>query len=127
MSLINIPTSKDIYIEVNGEKIAVAQSYYAKTTRESKYIEAFGQDEPVATVGGKINHTLTLSRVMVSKGAIGDKIDFYNLSDFNVVIVKPNSKIIYTGCEWADIDQSVNLNQCFIEKVTIVAAKRMEI
>ena len=42
MSLISIPTSENIYIEVNGQKVAAAQSYRVKSSRESRYIEAFG-------------------------------------------------------------------------------------
>lgn len=52
MAFVSIPTSADIYIEVNGRKIAAAQSYKVKSSRESKYIEAFGSQEPVGTVGG---------------------------------------------------------------------------
>lgn len=54
MAFVSIPTSADIYIEVNGRKIAAAQSYKVKSSRESKYIEAFGSQEPVGTVGGRV-------------------------------------------------------------------------
>ena len=51
MAFITFPTSKDIYIEIDGRRLATAQSYKAKTTRESRYVEAFGSAEPVGTVG----------------------------------------------------------------------------
>ena len=60
---ITFPTSKDIYLEVNGKKLAVVESYKAKSTCNSQYIEAFGQSEPIGTVAGKIQHTIELSRV----------------------------------------------------------------
>ena len=41
----------DITIEVNGQPLAVAQSYKARTTKESRYVEAFGSREPVKSVG----------------------------------------------------------------------------
>ena len=47
------PTSADIYLELDGRKIAVVQSYRAKAAKSSKNIEAFGESEPVATVGGQ--------------------------------------------------------------------------
>ena len=53
MAFISFPTSKDIYIEVDGRRLATAQSYKAKSTRESRYVEAFGSAEPVGTVGGR--------------------------------------------------------------------------
>ena len=54
MALVSIPTSADIYLEVNGRKVAAAQSYRVKSSRESRYIEAFGSTEPVGTVGGRV-------------------------------------------------------------------------
>ena len=41
------PTSSDIYLEAEGKKIAVVQSYKAKAKRSSRSIEAFGEKEPV--------------------------------------------------------------------------------
>ena len=54
MALVSFPTSKDVYIEVDGKRLAAAQSYKAKTSRESRFVEAFGSDEPVGTVGGRV-------------------------------------------------------------------------
>ena len=39
------PTSADIYLELDGRKIAVVQSYRAKAAKSSKNIEAFGESE----------------------------------------------------------------------------------
>ena len=47
-----IPTSRDIYLEVDGKKVAVVQSYTAQTTKTSTTVEAFGESEPVATIPG---------------------------------------------------------------------------
>ncbi|MCL2056714.1 MAG: hypothetical protein FWH02_05800 [Oscillospiraceae bacterium] len=123
--MLSIPTSNEITIEVDGRKIAVAQSYRARTTRDSKYVEAFGSAEPVATVGGRVKHQLELSRVLIS--APGDGVDFHAISGFNVVIVKPDRKVIYSGCEWAGIDETAGLGSVVLESVTIVASKRLEI
>lgn len=123
--MLHIPTSNDIFIEVNGRKLAVAQSYRAKTTRDSKYVEAFGSVEPVATVGGRVKHLLELTRVCLAHP--GDGVDFHSISGFNVVIVKPDRKIIYSGCEWASIDENATLGNVVLESVSIVASKRLEI
>lgn len=124
MNIINIPTSKDIYIEVNGKKIAVAQSYTARTSKESRYIEAFGYTEPVGTVEGKVKHTLELSRVVLNCSEINEP-DFYNLTNFNVVIVNKVGKIIYSGCNWVDITRGIELGSTVVEKVKIVASRRL--
>lgn len=41
MALVSFPTSKDVYIEVDGKRLAAAQSYKAKTSRESRFVEVF--------------------------------------------------------------------------------------
>ncbi len=122
--MISFPTSGDIFIEVNGRRLAVAQSYRARTGRETKAVEAFGQSEPVGAVAGRAVHQLELSRVQLL-GEGGDGVDFYALSDFNVVIAKPGRHVIYSGCQWASIDESAGLGGVVLESVSIVAARRM--
>ena len=46
-----IPTSSDIYLEVNGRKVAVVQSYTAQSSRTSTQVEAFGES---TIIPGKI-------------------------------------------------------------------------
>lgn len=121
------PTSKDIYIEINGRRLAVAQGYKAKSTRESRYVEAFGSEQPVGTVGGRQKHLLELTRVCATREAVGDGVDFHSLTGFNVVIVKPDRQIIYSGCEWGEISEAASLGEVVLESVVIVAAKRMEL
>lgn len=124
---ITFPTSKDIYLEINGKKLAVVESYKAKSTCDSQYIEAFGQSEPVGTVSGKIHHAIELSRVYACEESPNNKVDFYDLHNFNLVIVKPDRKIIYSGCEWSGINESASVNSSVLENVTLIAAKRMEV
>ena len=47
------PTAKDIYIEVDGRRLAAAQSYRVKTTREARFVESFGSAQPAGTVAGQ--------------------------------------------------------------------------
>ena len=118
MALVSIPTSADIYIEVNGTKVAAAQNY------RSRYVEAFGSSEPVGTVGGRVQHWIELSRVCLCQA---QGVDFYELSGFNLVIVQPDCKIIYSGCEWSDITQSASVGEVGLEKVRLVASRRIKI
>ena len=121
------PMSSDIYLEVNGKKVAVVQSYTTKATRTSREIEAFGESEPVATIAGASKYTLELSRLYATDEAISDGINFYNLSDFSLVICKPGKRIIYSQCRWSSIEEEGKLGEPVAEKVTVVARKRMEI
>ena len=126
MNITGFPTSSDIYLEVDGKKVAVVQSYTARTSRSSRNVEAFGEDEPVATIPGPRNHVLELTRLYATDEAIRDGINFHDLEDFSLVICKPDRKIIYSGCQWSDIDENGQLGAMVVEKITIVAARRIE-
>lgn len=127
MGLVNIPSSSDIYIEVDGRRMAVAQGYKVKAARESQYVEAFGSAGPVGTVMGRTQYRVELSRVLLSNWDSADYMDFYSLSDFTVVVVKPDRRILFTGCQWTDIAENAALGQPVLEQVSLVATKRTEV
>ena len=120
------PTSSDIYLELDGRKVAVVRSYMAKAVKSSQSVEAFGESEPVATIEGQKKYNLELTRLYATDDAVSDGINFYELKDFSLVICKPDRKIIYSGCEWSTIQEDGQLNAMVAEKVTVVASKRIE-
>ena len=126
MANMTIPTSRDIYLELNGKKLAVVQGYSAKALRTSREVEAFGESEPVATIEGQRKYTLELTRLYATEDAVTDGINFYDLRDFSLVICKPDRKVIYSGCQWSAIQEEGQLNAMVAEKVTVVASKRIE-
>ena len=123
---LTFPTSSDIYLELDGRKVAVVQSYTARATKSSQSVEAFGESEPVATIEGQKKYTLELTRLYATDDAVSDGINFYDLRDFSLVICKPDRKIIYSGCEWSTIHEEGQLNAMVAEKITVVASKRIE-
>lgn len=126
MGAVGFPTSSDIYLEAGGKKIAVVQNYKAKAGRTSRNVEAFGESEPVATLEGSKTYTIELTRLYATDEAVSDGIDFYSINDFSLVIVKPDRRIVYTGCQWSNIAESGELGEMVAETITIVAAKRVE-
>ena len=42
------------------------------------------------------------------------------------MICKPDRRVIYSGCQWSGIQEDGQLNAMVAEKVTVVAAKRIE-
>ena len=126
MANMTIPTSRDIYLELNGKKLAVVQGYSAKALRTSREVEAFGESEPVATSVGQTTHAIELTRLYATEDAVSDGINFYELRDFSLVICKPDRKVIYSGCQWSAIQEEGQLNAMVAEKVTVVASKRIE-
>ena len=125
MATTGFPTSSDIYLEADDKKIAVVQSYKARAARQSKNIEAFGEAEPVATIEGPRSYVIELTRLYATDEAISDGIDFYRLRDFSLVIVKPTGRVVYTGCQWSDIQESGEIGDMVSEKVTVTATKRV--
>ena len=80
------PTSADIYLEMDGKKVAVVQSYTTRASKSSRNVEAFGESEPVATIAGQRKYVLELTRLYATEDAISDGINFYELSDISLVI-----------------------------------------
>lgn len=126
MSISGFPTSSDIYLEVNGKKAAVVQSYKATAKKTERTIEAFGESQPVATIAGQPSYTIELTRLYATESAVTDGINFHELKDFSLVIVKPDRRVVYTGCNWSRIDEDGELNDLVAEKVTLAAAGRVE-
>lgn len=126
MNVSGFPTSSDIYLEIDGKKVAVVQSYTAHSTKSSSVIEAFGEKQPVATIPGQENHVIELTRLYATALAVKDGIRFHELEDFSLVICKPDRKVIYSGCQWSAIHEDGKLGDMVAEKVTVVAARRIE-
>ena len=126
MTITGFPTSSDIYLEVDGTKVAVVQSYSAKASKTSGTVEAFGEKQPVATVAGPVKHELKLTRLYATDEAIRDGIDFYKLEGFSLVICKPDRRIIYSDCQWSSISEKAGLGEMVLEEVNVVASKRIE-
>ena len=70
---------------------------------------------------------IELSRLYATDQAIRDGIDFYAMRNFSLVICKPDRKVIYSGCQWSSIQESASVGSMVLEKVSLVAARRMEI
>ena len=126
MSIAGFPTSSDIYLEADGVRVAVVQSYTAKTTKSSTAVEAFGEAEPVATAPGQAAHVIELTRLYATDKAIADGLSFYDMRGFSLVICKPDRKVIYSDCQWSGIEEDAQLGKTVVEKLTLVARRRME-
>ena len=100
--MITFPTSCDIYLEKNGEKVATVQSYIASKGDDGYYIK--------------------LSRVYM----IDVKRPLYSLGNFSLVVEKPGGIIVYTGCRWKSITEEGTLNSMICETADIIAESREE-
>ena len=126
MGVVSFPTSSDIYIEAEGRKVAVVQSYKALATRSEQVVEAFGEKEPVGTVATQLSYKLELTRLYATDEAISDGLNFYDMDDFSIVIVKPDRRIVYTECQWSKIEEMGELSQMVAERITVLSGHRSE-
>lgn len=122
-----LPLSSDIYLEANGKKVAVVQNYTASTTKKERSIEAFGEKEPVAAIAGQPKYNVELTRLYATPSAISDGINFYDLTDFSLVIAKPDRRIIFLGCNWTSINEAGTVGDVVAEKISLIATHRVEI
>lgn len=122
-----ITTSNDIYLELNGNRIAGVQSYSTKYTNDVKTVDAFGQATPIGYTLGKKAYSLDLTKVYLEDTAIADGIDFYSLSDgdFDLVIVKNGKRTVYKNCIVSSISEDGNLNDKVQEKMSLSALNRI--
>lgn len=125
---VQIMTSDDIFIEVNGARVAGVESYNTKYTNDVKLIDAFGQNTPIGYTLGSKKFTVDLSRAYLEDTAIADGISFYDMSnfDFNLVIIKKNKRTVYKNCIISDISEDGSLNDKVAEKISLMALNRVE-
>ena len=120
------PTSKDVYFELNGKKVAVVQSYNTSYSKEEREVDAFGSEDPVGYTPGKRQYTIRITKAYIHETAQKDGINFYNIDNFEFVIVKPDKRIVYSGCSITSIEEEGSLNDIIAENVSIRASKRRE-
>lgn len=123
---VQFPTSQDITFELNGKPVAVVQSYSTSYNREDTEVDAFGESEPVGYTPGKKRYTINISKAYIHDDALKDGINFYNLEDFDFVIVKPDRRVVYTGCSITSINEEGSLNDIVAENIDIRATSRRE-
>ena len=121
-----LPESSDIYLECNGKKVAVVQSYHTLAKKTERTVEAFGEREPVATIVGQPSYIIELTRLYVTDDAVSDGIRFHDLTDFSLVIVKPGHRVVYTDCNWSQISEDGDVGDLVAEKIVLHAAHRVE-
>ena len=120
------PSSKDIYFEIEGRKVAIVQSYNTSYQRDDKQIDAFGESESVGYTFGKRNHTIKIKKAYIDNAAYKDGFNFYTLDNFSFVIIKPDRRIVYTGCSIQNVEEDGGLNEVIAENITIRATSRRE-
>lgn len=115
-----------ILLEVNGVRLAALQSCRCRTLRETRRVEEVGAAEAAARLGGGLSHYVELTRLL-PPGRLGDGVDFHPLENFTLVVVKPDCRIVYSGCEWMDISEGCERDGSITQRVTVAASRRRSV
>ncbi len=119
---------KDVYIEINAEKIAAIKSYKIDILKDIYHIRSFCKKTPT-----KILTYDTLFKIKLSKIKLINKIDLnslFDLSNFNLSIANPEYRLIFDDCNWtamAEITSDNNLENHIMESIEIISTKKMKI
>lgn len=125
MNLFPFLSSKNVYIEINGIRLATANNYTIKISRECIPIESFDSNSPVTYLNGKISYIIELSTLSFTDSTIASPIDLFNLSDFNIAFFHPTYQTIFSGCNWINISEVTSCDKPIIKSVSIVASHRI--
>lgn len=121
---INFPTNKDVYIEVEGKILAAVNGYKIKSKCDKRYIRSFWNSDPIGILAGDVVHEIELSRIYLYSDEIHNYQDFFEISNFNLVLVKPGKKVVYKDCKWIQISESINTQNMLIEDAILISRKR---
>jgi hypothetical protein len=119
---ITVPSGRDVYIEIDGEKAAAVQGYKIISERKTKNISEVFSGEPAGVILGQTSYKIELTRMLLK-----NNINFYKINNFNLVIIKENKKIIYSGCEWEKISENTEAGKNIFENIIITSSKREEV
>ncbi len=95
------PLREEVYLELDGEKVAFVEEYRAKSRCQERKMFSFGETAPAGILRGQEEHTLELRRLRCA----GD-IDLFQLADFTLTLVRPAGRVCYTGCRWIESEES---------------------
>ena len=121
MNSVTIPNGKNIYIEINGTKLAAAQDCKIRSQRTGHFVRGFGESEADGIAVGSAAHSIELSRIYINKDCTAN---IYELSGFDLTVIKPDGKILFSGCQWEDITENYSADGLILENVCISALTR---
>ncbi len=109
-----------LYVEINGVKVGAIKSYNIKTICSSKHLDTLWGNDLAQTVKGNTRYIVSLTKLCLANNVI----DFYNLKNFTLKIVKPMEALVFCGCEWTNMEEHGSLEGVVLEDFTLVSLSR---
>lgn len=116
-----VDADRKVYLEFNKEKIADIDSYSVKCIQQSRTVNAWGEQNAIGTVPGRIGYELKLKNVRPYEG-----IDLCTIADFNLTAVRPKEKVTYLGCRWKNIESVGGAGNTACRLMELVASERIQ-
>lgn len=126
MNTIGLKSNRDIFIEVNGKRLGEVESYSVSREEENRYLTSFGSDQPYGMAGSAPRYRIELSRCAAGKN-LSDGVDFFELRDFSLCLVKPGGRVAFSGCRCQKISEYRNAEGKSVEKLSIIALYRAQL
>ncbi|MBW7572717.1 hypothetical protein [Caproiciproducens faecalis] len=112
---------REVYLEADGERVAVADSYTVKCVQQSRTVSAWGEQDAVSTAPGRISYELTVQNVRSQSGT-----DLCALSGFSLIAAGSAGRVVYSGCRWKNITAEGGAGNTPRQSMELVAAARTQ-
>lgn len=119
-----VPVRQNVFIELNGARMADAQSVKCTCIKERRAIRAFGEAEPVAWLERPPAYKLEFSLLRLHGG---NAAALHDLRNFRLTTVQNGIRVTYSGCEWQQLtEQAEPGDAALVERAVVSAEKREE-
>ena len=112
---------EDISVWINGEEIGAVKSWSSVSQRELYEVQAMEEQEPKALLPYGEHHRVTLDRL--SSDAPGE---LRALSDFRITLKEKGRNVLFSGCEWQELEEEMGLSGPAVIRAVLTARSREE-
>lgn len=124
MKKLSLISPKDIYIEINGLRVAGVKNYRVNIARDVYKIYSFKELQPVKIIPLSTSFNIELLKISLLEHIT--KSDFLNLSNFNLIIAKPKVHLIFSDCNWTSFSETIDSDNSVIKSLSLVSTKRIK-
>ena len=112
---------EDISVWINGEEIGAVKGWSSVSQRELYEVQAMEEQEPKALLPYGERHRVTLDRL--SSAAPGE---LRALSDFRITLKEKGRNVLFSGCEWQELEEEMGLSGPAVIRAVLTARSREE-
>lgn len=115
-------TGASVLVSINNAPVGAAQCVRMVSKREVREALPLAATAADTLLTGPAAHTIELTRLQME--GLEDAMDFYSLSGFTLETAFPNRRIVYSGCEWVELEETAKPDEIVLDKAVIAACSR---